>query len=66
MANNIIKHMGHDIGKSLQEEKSKLIIEEIFSLSKKNKCKIVYPEDIIVAKDLNGNPKMTSSCKRYY
>ena len=50
--------MGHDIGKSLREEKLKLIIEEIFSLSKKNKCKIVYPEDIIVAKDLNGNPKI--------
>ena len=58
MANNIIKYMGHDIGKSLQEEKSKLIIEEIFSLSKKNQCKIVYPEDIIVAKNLNGNPKI--------
>ena len=57
MANNIIKYMGHEIGKSLKEEKSKQIIEEIFSLAQKKNCQIVYPEDIIVAKNLNGNPK---------
>ena len=58
MANNIIKYMGHNIGKSLQEEKSNLIIEEIFSLSKKEKCKIIYPEDIVVAKNFNGDPQV--------
>ena len=58
MANNIIKYMGHDIGKSLQEENSNLVIEEIFSLSKQEKCKIIYPEDIVVAKDLNGYPQV--------
>jgi phosphoglycerate kinase len=57
MANNLIKYMGHNIGKSLQEENSNLIIKEIFALSKKENCKIVYPEDIIVAKNLNGSPK---------
>jgi len=57
MANNLIKYMGHNIGKSLQEENSDLIIKEIFSLSKTKNCKIVYPEDIVVAKDLNGLPK---------
>ncbi len=56
MANNIIKYMGYNIGRSLQEEKSDLIIKEIFSLSKKEKCKIIYPEDIVVAKDFNGAP----------
>ena len=58
MANNIIQYMGHNIGKSLQEDNSDLIIKEIFSLSKKENCKIVYPEDIIVGKDLNGTPKI--------
>jgi phosphoglycerate kinase len=57
MANNIIKYKGHSIGKSLQEEKSGTIIEEIFSLSKKKSCKIVYPEDVIVSKDYNGSPE---------
>ena len=28
------------------------IIEEIFSLSKKENCKIIYPEDVTVGKDL--------------
>jgi|TARA_Y100000389_G_scaffold176896_1_gene188739 phosphoglycerate kinase len=56
MANNIIKYKGHNIGKSLQEENSDLIIKEIFLLSKKKMCKIVYPEDVVVAKNLNGDP----------
>ena len=58
MANNIIKYMGHNIGKSLQEENSDLIIKEIFSLSKKENCKILYPKDIVVAKNFNGNPQI--------
>ena len=58
MANNVIKYMGHNIGKSLQEEKSDPIIKEIFSLSKKEDCKILYPEDVVVAKDISGNPQI--------
>ena len=58
MANNIIKYKGHNIGKSLQEENSDQIINEIFLLSKKKSCKIMYPEDVVVAKDLNGNPQI--------
>ena len=57
MANNIIKYKGHNIGKSLHEENSSSIIHEIFLLSKKENCKIIYPIDIVVAKDLNGSPK---------
>ena len=56
MANNIIKYMGNNIGKSLHEENSNPIIEEIFALSKKKNCKIIYPKDIVVAEDLNGSP----------
>jgi phosphoglycerate kinase len=58
MANNVIKYMGHNIGNSLQEENSNLIIKEIFSLSEKEGCKIIYPEEIVVGKDLNGTPQI--------
>ncbi|WP_435163317.1 phosphoglycerate kinase [Candidatus Pelagibacter bacterium nBUS_25] len=58
MANNIIKYMGNNIGKSLQEENSDQIIKEIFSLSETEDCKIVYPEDVMVGKDLNGNSQI--------
>ena len=58
MANNIIKYMGNNIGKSLQEENSDQIIKEIFSLSEKENCKIIYPEDIVVGKHLNGTPQI--------
>ena len=56
MANNILKYKGYNIGKSIQEPSSHKIIEEIFSLSKKENCKIIYPEDVVVAKDFNGSP----------
>jgi phosphoglycerate kinase len=58
MANSIIKYKGYEIGKSLQENNCNQIIEEIFSLSKKKGCKILYPEDVIVAKNLNGSPEV--------
>ena len=58
MANNAIKYMGYNIGKSLQEENSDQIIKEIFLLSKKEGCKIVCPEDVVVAKDLEGTPQI--------
>ena len=56
MANNIIKYMGYEVGKSLIEKNTETIIKEIFSLSKKKKCEIFYPEDIVVAKNKHGRP----------
>ena len=58
MANNIIRYMGNDIGKSLQEDNSDSIIKEIFSLSETKNCKIIYPKDVIVGKSLNGTPQI--------
>jgi len=58
MANNILKYQGHEIGKSLQEDDCNEIIEEIFSLSKKENCKILYPEDVVTGKTLNGLPEV--------
>jgi len=58
MANNILKYKGHNIGKSIQEDNCDKIIEEIFSLSRKENCKIIYPEDVTVGKNLNGLPKI--------
>ena len=58
MANNILQYKGYEIGKSIQENNCDQIIEEIFFLSKKEGCKIIYPEDVTVGKDLNGSPKI--------
>ena len=58
MANNIIKYMGNNIGKSLQEDNSDSIIQEIFSLSGTQSCKIIYPQDVVVGKNLNGTPQI--------
>jgi len=58
MANNVLKFKGYNIGKSIQEDDCDKIIEEIFSLSLKKNCKIIYPEDVTVGKDLNGSPEV--------
>jgi phosphoglycerate kinase len=58
MANNILKYKGYNIGKSIHEDNCNQIIEEIFSISKKEDCKIIYPEDVVVSRNLNGLPEI--------
>ncbi|MDC1185909.1 phosphoglycerate kinase [Candidatus Pelagibacter ubique] len=58
MANNILRYKGYEIGKSIQEDNCDKIIEEIFSLSKKESCKIIYPEDVAVGKSLGGSAEI--------
>jgi len=58
MANNILKYKGYEIGKSIQENDCNKVIEEIFHLSKKENCKIIYPEDVTIGKDLNGSSEI--------
>ena len=57
MANNFIEYFGHNIGRSIKEKNCDLIVEEIISLSKKQKCELIYPEDVLVSNDLNGPSK---------
>ena len=57
MANNFIEYFGNSVGKSIKEKNCDKIVEEIIYLSKKQKCKIIHPEDVIVSKDLNGSPQ---------
>ena len=54
MANNFIEFFGNDIGKSIKEKNCDIIVEEIINLSRKENCNLIYPEDVIVSKHLNG------------
>tara|TARA_B100000963_G_scaffold360807_1_gene393231 strand:+ start:2985 stop:4163 length:1179 start_codon:yes stop_codon:yes gene_type:complete len=58
MANNILNHKGNKIGKSLKEENCELIINEIFENSKKYSCKVIYPDDVLVGKNINDKSKI--------
>ena len=58
MANNILYYKGNQIGKSIKEEDCGLIIDEIFETSKKYPCTIVYPEDVLVGKNLNDKSQI--------
>ena len=55
MANNFIEYFGNNIGKSIKERKCNKIVEEIISLSNIEGCKILFPEDVLVSKNLNGS-----------
>ena len=56
MANNFIEYFGNKIGKSIKENQSKPIIEEILFLSQNESCNLIFPEDVIVAKNFNDLP----------
>ena len=58
MANNVLKFKGYNIGKSIQESNCNKVIEEIFSLSVKKNCKIIYPVDVTVGKHLKDLPEI--------
>ncbi len=53
MANNILKYKGNIIGNSIKEENCENIIKEIFETSKYHSCKIYYPEDVMVGKNID-------------
>ena len=54
MANTMLMHTGYNIGKSICEKNCKNLINEILENSKKYNCKILYPEDVVVSKKLEG------------
>ena len=60
MANNILKFKNNKIGKSIYEKNCDNIISEIFSLSKKNNCKIFIPTDVSVGKNINDKSSTKS------
>ena len=53
MANNFLKYNNHNIGKSVFEKNSELVVKEIYDSAKFNNCKIIYPTDFLVGKNLN-------------
>ncbi len=58
MANNVIEYKGNQIGKSIKEENCDAMIKEIFETLKKYSCKITFPEDVLIGKNLNDEPQI--------
>ena len=58
MANNIIDYKGNNIGKSIKEKNCEIIIKEIFETLKNHSCKITFPEDVLVGKNLNDKSQV--------
>ena len=53
MANTILKEKNINIGNSITEKNCRQIVNEIFQNAKKYNCKIIYPTDAIVSKNIN-------------
>ena len=58
MANNILNYLGSPIGKSIQEGNCETIIDDIFKTAKNYSCKIVYPEDVVVGKNMEDKSEI--------
>ena len=54
MANNFLAFKGFKIGKSLLEENSNKIINEIYAKAQQNNCNIIIPEDCNVSTSFEG------------
>ena len=54
----ILLAKGNKIGKSIKEENCEAIIKQIFETLKKHSCKITFPEDVLVGKNLDDNSKV--------
>ena len=54
MANNFLAFKGFKIGKSLLEENSNKIINEIYAKAQQNNCNIIIPEDCNVSSSFEG------------
>ena len=58
MANNILNYFGNPIGKSILEDKCETIIDDIFKTAKNYSCKIIYPEDVVVGKNMQDKAEI--------
>ena len=58
MANNFIKHKGYNIGKSLYEKNQENLLKDIIKKCETNNCKLVIPEDVIVAKNYESEGEL--------
>ena len=58
MANNILNYLGNPIGKSILEDKCETIIDDIFKTAKNYSCKIIYPEDVVVGKNMEDKSEI--------
>ena len=57
MANNFFVYKNFKVGKSLIEENTKKIIEDIYKKAELNNCEIIIPEDCMVGTDFDGGGK---------
>ncbi len=58
MANNILSYKGYEIGKSIRENDCFTIIDDIFNIEKNYSCSIIFPEDVMIGKNLDDNAQI--------
>ena len=58
MANNILNYLGKPIGKSIKESDCVSIIDDIFKTAKNHSCKIIFPEDVAVGKNIEDKAEI--------
>ena len=57
MANNFLAYKDFKVGKSLVEDSSEKIIEQIYKDAENNNCKVIIPEDCLTSLSFEGEPQ---------
>ena len=60
MANTFLASLGNNMGKSLYEKDALDIANKILEKGKKNNCKIILPEDVVISKNLKNESKLNN------
>jgi phosphoglycerate kinase len=58
MANNFIRFKKYNIGKSIFEKNTEVLIKDIIKKAEEHNCKITIPHDVIVSKDYNSKGQL--------
>ena len=58
MANNLLHYKGNEIGKSIRESNCESIIDDLFKTAENHSCSIIYPEDVMIGKNLEDKAQI--------
>ena len=58
MANNLLHYKGHEIGRSIRESNCESIIDDLFKTAESHSCSIIYPEDVMIGKNLEDKAQI--------
>ena len=58
MANNFIKYKNYNIGQSVYEKNTEILIADVIKKAQESNCKIIIPIDVVVSKNISSKGQL--------